>query len=109
MGWFNQAFCSSEEGRDWNEHLSILCEQLFGSFIVSVVYTGPFLSTGQKTSGLDSHFIKTGLSGEWKSIRWEVAERVAELVESPRQKEEAFLRFAKVMDTAGVRDEIVNK
>lgn len=30
-------------------------------------------------------------------------------MESPRQKEEAFLRFAKVMDTAGVRDEIVNK
>lgn len=30
-------------------------------------------------------------------------------MESTRQKEEAFLLFAKVMDTAGVRDEIVNK
>lgn len=28
-------------------------------------------------------------------------------MESPRQKEEAFLLFAKVIDTAGVRDEIV--
>lgn len=30
-------------------------------------------------------------------------------MESPRQKEEAFLLFAKVTDTAGVRDKIVNK